>query len=1616
MDILCSKLRQGMDILLNLSRTHTHIAAQPDTAMNLNLVYLRRVVLFLLSVPFCLAANAQNFSFNCARDTVIPGCTPNPCFTVRTTIPDIYSSSASYTVSKASPLSGSACTPIYHSPYTAGTPTNLFDDDIYGGVVPLGFNFPFFGNIYNSLVVSTNGLVSFDLTRANQGSHYGILNAGGLLSAQGGTPQNLPSTLYDPSIIMGIYHDVDITIQNSINRKIEYTTVGAAPNRKWIITFFELPLYNCPSSYSNTSQIILNEGTGIIEVTIYNKETCISWNEGRAMVGIQNGARNQAYMAPGRRASDAPWQGMGLDETWRFTPSAGSSLLKRVELLDINGNVVSNTPTLTVQSDGTRAVAFPNICPPAGATTSYIVRAVYQKFDDAAVEVAGYDTIRVTRGVAADLGATATATNSACGGTGTGTITAQVPAGSGTGSYEYSITSAAGPWQAGGQFQNVAPGSYTVYVRDGGGCTSAVPVTVNASGAWPVTFTTTASSCPGAYNGTITVNANGSATTQYQLNFGPAWQSSNVFSGLPGGTHFISIRDLTTGCTVTGTPVTVATGTSNVTGTAVATPTSCAGLNNGSITVTPNGTGPFQYSLNGGGWQNSASFTNLAPGNYSVVIREAGACTSSPINVNVAAGSGLNPTITTTASSCAGVNNGQMSISLPAGTAAPYTIVVDGNTYTTSASPFVIPGLAAGNHTVTVTDNNGCTTSTPVSVTIATGTGFTATGSASGTSCNGVSDGSVTVTPSATATAPFTYLLMPGNITQTSSTPASFGGLAPGTYSVRITDANGCQYTVTNQAVAAGSGLNATVTATPSSCAGVNNGQLSITLPAGSIAPYTIVVDGNTHTANASPAIITGLAAGNHSVTVTDNTGCTTSSAIAVTITAGAGFTATGLATATSCNGQTDGTITITPSAAATAPYTYVLQPGNLTQTISAPANFGSLAPGTYSVQVTDANGCQYTVANQVVATGAGLAATLTPTAASCTGVNNGSIVVNTNGTAPFTFVLNGTVSQNTPTFNNLAPGNYSVTVTDVNGCSTPAAVTTTVGVSAGISASHSSTAVSCNGGTDGGINVSIVNTGIAPYTFILNGTVTQSGAAAASFGGLPAGNAYTIQVIDAVGCTYTITGIEVTEPAALLATTTVSSVLCNAAANGSIQVNATGGNGGYTYSLNNGAFQPASSFQVAAGTYSVTVRDARGCTITLNNIVVNEPPILQASVASVSNATCNGGADGQVQVTASGGTAPYTYSLDGSNFQSSATLGANPGTYAVVVRDANGCTVAAGTAVVGLTNNLTITPMTDPAPICEGRSVQLQVQTNGNQFSWTPAASLSQPAIANPLASPASTTLYTVQVSLGRCTASDDVQVTVLPAPVPNAGNDITICYGQSTQLHGSGGVSYTWSPDSFLSSLTESDPLVVNPTATTTYSLSVVDANNCSSLVADQVTVTVTPPIRITVTPADTIVYAGASVPLLASSAATSYTWTPAAGLNNASVANPVLTAPGVGQNLTLRVVGSTAAGCRGEAYVTVRVYDGPEIYLPNAFTPNGDGLNDRFMAQPVGIKQLKYLRIYNRAGRLLYSTSQMGAGWDGRYQGQDQPMGVYVWQCQGITDDGKLITRQGTVTLVR
>ena len=317
---------------------------------------------------------------------------------------------------------------------------------------------------------------------------------------------------------------------------------------------------------------------------------------------------------------------------------------------------------------------------------------------------------------------------------------------------------------------------------------------------------------------------------------------------------------------------------------------------------------------------------------------------------------------------------------------------------------------------------------------------------------------------------------------------------------------------------------------------------------------------------------------------------------------------------------------------------------------------------------------------------------------------------------------------------------------------------------------------------------------------------------------------------------------------------------------------------------------------------------------------------------------------------------------------------------------------------------------------ICEGKSKQLVTTSNANSFLWSPATALDNTILQSPTANPVSTIKYYVTATTGICTKVDSVTVFVNPAPNANAGPDSTICFGRNIQLNGSGGVSYFWSPSSSLNNNRLQNPTTINLPGSITYSLHVVDANGCNSLKKDEVVITVT---RQAIVDAgrDTVLAIGQSLGLNANdinrAGFTQYEWQPYYGLSNPYISTPTAI---LDKDITYTITARTAIGCMATDQIKIQVYKGPDIYVPNAFTPNRDSRNDILKAFPVGIKDFQYFRIFDRWGNLVFSTTNAAIGWDGRIKGTEQPTGTYVWMAEGIDYLGRTVQRKGSVIIIR
>lgn len=457
-------------------------------------------------------------------------------------------------------------------------------------------------------------------------------------------------------------------------------------------------------------------------------------------------------------------------------------------------------------------------------------------------------------------------------------------------------------------------------------------------------------------------------------------------------------------------------------------------------------------------------------------------------------------------------------------------------------------------------------------------------------------------------------------------------------------------------------------------------------------------------------------------------------------------------------------------------------------------------------------------------------------------------------------------------------------------------------------------------------------------------------------------------------------------------------------------------------YSINNSPYQTANSFTgLPAGTYWIKMKDASGCEDSIQVTLVQSFPDVSLT-ANPTAATCSITPDGTIQIMAAGGNGNYTYSNNGIAYQTNNVFTVADGTYTVYVTDGNGCRDSLAPVVVPKINTVVVNAEPDTF-ICEGTSYTIAATSNASNISWTPATNLVNGNTLTPTASPSHTTTYYVTASFGTCARTDSITLNVWPAPIAEAGDNTEICYGITAQLNGSGGIEYQWTQDPTFVTATNINNPVVKPSVTTVYYLNVKDIHACRSLQPDAVTVKVTPSV-VVFAGNDTLVAMNQPLQLhaieLNNSGVRDWQWSSTANLNNPRIATPiatfstpVMTAP---YEYVYTVMGTTPGGCQGFDEIRIKVYQGPEIYVPSGFTPNGDGKNDWLIPLPVGIKEFKYFRVFNRWGQMIFETKDPFRGWDGRIKGVDQQPGVFVWIAEGIDYTGNVVSRRGTSTLIK
>jgi len=747
------------------------------------------------------------------------------------------------------------------------------------------------------------------------------------------------------------------------------------------------------------------------------------------------------------------------------------------------------------------------------------------------------------------------------------------------------------------------------------------------------------------------------------------------------------------------------------------------------------------------------------------------------------------------------------------------------------------------------------------------------------------------------------------------------------------------------------------------------------------------------------------------------------------------------------CFGLSIATIDLTVSGG-TTPYTYLWSNAVISEDLN------SLMAGDYTVTVTDANGCSSNKTINISQPLATLSVAGTLTNLTCHLNNTGSInLITSGGTAPYNY--SWTNGDSTSSINSLGAGNYDVLVTDANGCSNSSTFNLTQ-PTASLSASSTTTNVSCNGNNNGGISI-ITNGGTMPYTYNWSNGETTS-----TITNLVYGN-YTVTITDSNNCTYIYSTL-VQQPAATLDMTyLVTDVMCYGNQTGSIASVVTGGTSPYTYSWSNG-FTTSSIQNLIAGTYALTVTDSNNCTKTIP-VSVSQPFAPVNAILTAYNINCNSALTGKIDLVVSGGMGNYTYQWNtGDTIQNLINLPS--GNYSVIVTDQNGCTTNTSGKIDQPTSSLTITASVYNVS-CKGTAngrIELNVSggTPSYTYLWNNGSSSSQlPGItpgtytATVTDANGCTSLYTTgiqepvdqlnvttQVNNASCLVNKlgniFIQVSGGTAPYSFMWNDGQTSQNRINEIVGSYTVTTTDAngcnesrnasiadtsvlnitslgdvnicmgdkvvlmADSFPGSILQwnynGTPLngaTSNSFVTPVagnYSLTV--NTTCGTYTSNSIDVIVRTMNSVSISN-NVIICKGEKFQLIASGG-TDYQWSPTDGLNFSNVANPTAS-PTKTTDYTVTI--KDQYGCKATASVTVTL-GCDTLDIPNGFSPNDDGTNDYFTIDGINNYPGNSIFIYNRWGNLIFKERDYNNKWNGSSNvggvmfGEKLPNGTYYF----------------------
>lgn len=1164
------------------------------------------------------------------------------------------------------------------------------------------------------------------------------------------------------------------------------------------------------------------------------------------------------------------------------------------------------------------------------------------------------------------------------------------------GTVQYFADNNPAPFPSGNFTDFFTPGNHLVIAQDASGCRDTISFTIDSPPPLVAVIDTIRhAKCFGGDDGVIGASGNG-GTPPYTY----VWQACQGGPLMPGQI----IRDIFAGCyavTITdGNGCTAVAQDSVRQGikykfTVSQDSVSCFGAMTGKATITASGAQPpYTYLWDNG--DKTPAADSLKAGLHSVSVTDAAGCTAVTL-VEVKEPKRLQiDSIQTVNVACFGGNTGSIFV-FSQGGVLPYTFTWNG-----MKTGQTLTGLSAGAYTVTLSDNKGCTavSSTfvgePPDLTVNIAL-------LKAESCAGSCNGSITLTPSGGVPA---YIIA---WDKPVAPPGTFSpqDLCPGVYRATVTDANGCTETIVSN-IQAATPIVVQLTAQSPACSGDQNGRLSAQVSGGAM-PYQYAWSNGM-----SGSSIQNLSCGIFSVTITDSLNC--AKTLSDTLPCPIPLVVDSIVSRpVRCFGEANGEARMY-ARGGTGTLQYLWSDPN--QQFDPLAV--NLAPGVYTVTVSDANGCSLTAAATVTQPPA-LNATIVSTNATCFGGNNGTAKATAGGgVMPHTFIWSN--GRDSSAIGGLVAGTYSLTVTDAVGCSFSGAVAVIGQPATPTQITITQTELACFGSDGGEALATATGNNGGPFTFAWSHGFNGPNPA-----NLSAGN-YTVTATDQSQCTGAQT-ITIQQWAEIKIGLLRAPPTCYGGADGQVAVNQiSGGAGGgdfsryhYFWSIPGKPDTLYINGLTGGQTYGLTVTDEVGCSATISFTMLDQEPIVPTLDAD--SAQCYGFTDGTVRITSVQSVFPivsYAWSNTGSGIEQN---GLPAGVYTITLTDSRGCT---GTAevLVGEPPPLQILLDIDGL-VCNQDSngiIRAIVEGGapGYTFSWNTGASGNQIGALGP-------GNYAVTVTDQRgCLAADSTALVQPNPPDIQVESVNPLCFGAHDGLLrltvSDGAPPYRYSLDG----VTFTGSGVFLGLGAGQYSAFVRDGMGCITEI--KATLNEPPPIEVIFGP-DTSIILGDSIQLSPDVSNTVglsvYSWRSALADSFFCADIPdctsILVKPGYTNTYFVTV--TDANGCRGVGSTRVEVVKPRGLYVPTAFSPNGDGNNELLtvFGKSRQIKRVKVFRVYDRWGELVYEdldfpVNDNQRGWNGQVRGKDAQTGVYVWYLEAVYADGFVESLRGNTTLIR